>query len=55
MGHARRYGEDQPELAVRHLLDGVNAFILRLGVLLQYLWGGDWLLDVNLSGQKLVS
>ena len=25
-----RYREDQPELAVLHLLDGVNAFILRL-------------------------
>ena len=31
--HARRYRDDQPELAVWHLLDGVNAFILHLGVL----------------------
>ena len=55
MGHARRYQEDQPELAVWCLLDGVNAFFLCLGVFQQYLWGGDWLLDVNLPGPKLVS
>ena len=51
----RCYREDQPELAVRHLLYGVNAFILCLGVLQQYLQGGDWLLDVNLPGLKLIS
>ena len=31
--HTRCYREDQPELAVQRLLDGVNAFILHLGVL----------------------
>ena len=33
IGHTRRYREDQPELAVRRLLDAADAFILRLGVL----------------------
>ena len=47
MGHTRRYREDQPELAVRRLLDAADAFLLRLGVLQQYLRGGDRLLDVN--------
>ena len=42
-------------MAVRHLLDGVGIFILHLGVLQQYLRGGDWLFDVNLPGLKLVS
>ena len=55
MGHAHRYREDLPELAVQHLLDGVGTFILHLGVLQQYLRGGDWLLDVNLPGLKFVS
>ena len=54
-GHARCYREDQPKLAVRSLLDGGNAFILRLWFLQQYLRGGDWLLDVNFPGPKLVS
>ena len=54
-GHAHRYREDQLELAVRYLLDGVGTFILHLGVLRQYLRGGDWLVDVNLPGLKLVS
>ena len=53
--HTRRYRENQPELGVRRLLDGVNAFILHLGVLQQCFRGGDWLLDVNLPGPKLVS
>ena len=44
-----------PELAVRRLLDAADVFILSLGVLQQYLRGGDWLLDVNLPGLKLVS
>ena len=47
MGHTTRYREDQPKLAVRHLLDAADAFLLRLGVLQQYLRGGDWLLDVD--------
>ena len=47
--------EDQPELTVRRLLDAADAFVLRLGVLRQYLWGGHRLLDVNLPGSKLVS
>ena len=55
MGHTRRYREDQPELAVRCLLDAADVFLLRLGVLRQYLRGGDRLLDVNLPGPKLVS
>ena len=53
MGHARRYREDQPKLAVWRLLDGVYAFIICLMVLTQYLCGGDSLLDVNLPGPKL--
>ena len=53
--HTRRYREHQPELAVRRLLDGFDVFILRLGVLRQCFRGGDWLLDVNLPGPKLVS
>ena len=55
MGHTRCYREDQPELAVWHLLEAADAFLLRLGVLRQYLRGGDRLLDVNLPGPKLVS
>ena len=47
--------EDQPELTVQRLLDAADAFLLRLGVLRQYLQGGDWILDVNLPGPKLVS
>ena len=37
------------------LFGGVDAFVLRLGVLRQCFQGGDWLLDVNLPGPKLVS
>ena len=55
MGHTRHYQEDQPELAVQRLLDAADAFLLRLGVIRQYLRGGDWILDVNLPGPKLVS
>ena len=42
------YLEDQPELADWRLLDGLDAFILRLMVLRECFRGGDWLLDVNL-------
>ena len=40
----------QPELAVRRLLDAADAFLLCLGVLRQYLRGGDrstWSLTVT--------
>ena len=55
MGHAQRHREDQPKLAVWCLLNGVDTLILHLGVFRQCLRGGDWLLDVNLSGLKFVS
>lgn len=50
-----RYLEDQPELAIWCLLDGVDTPILHLGLLRQCRQGGDWLLDVNFAGPKLVS
>lgn len=50
------YLEDQPELAIWCLLDGVDTLILHAsGAAPTVHQGGDWLLDVNFAGPKLVS